>query len=177
MLAKRIYQLTLRKMDTKKLLLGTLVGGVAFFLLGGLLYGYLLMDFFQNNAGSAIGVYKEEPEFVTLILGNLATSFFFTYIFLRFGNVGSFGDGLKAGAIIGFLNALGFNLIMFSTANISTIASGVVDVAVFTTMGAIAGGIIGMLIADKGESQVEVNPIQTKSTEEHTEESEEVSTK
>ena len=163
-------------MDTKKLLFGTIAGGVAFFLLGGLLYGFLLMDFFMNNAGSATGVYKEEPEFVTLILGNLVTAFFFTYIFLRFGNVGSFGDGLKAGAIIAFLNALGFNLIMLGTSNIGTITSSAVDVVVFTTMGAIAGGIIGILIRDKGESQVEVNPIKTESSEELTEESEEVST-
>jgi len=163
-------------MDTKKLLLGTLVGGVAFFLLGGLFYGLLLMDFFMNNAGSATGVYKEEPEFVTLILGNLATAFFFTYIFLRFGDVGSFGDGLKAGATIGFINSLGFNLIMYSTANISTLNSAAVDVVVFTAMGAVAGGVIGMLIANKSESQKEVNPIQTESTEEPTQESEEVST-
>jgi len=33
------------------------------------------------------------------------------------------------------------------------------------------------MIRDKGESQVEVNPIQTESAEEHTEKSEEVSTK
>ena len=134
------------------------------------------MDFFMNNAGSATGVYKEEPEYVTLILGNLATAFFFTYLFLRFGDVGSFGDGLKAGATIGFINSLGFNLIMLSTSNIGTITSSAVDVVVFTTMGAIAGGIIGILIRDKGESQAEVNPIQTESTEEPTQESEEVST-
>ena len=163
-------------MDTKKLLLGTLVGGVAFFFLGFLFYGLLFMDFFLNNAGSATGVYKEEPEYVTLILGNLATAFFFTYIFIRFGNVGSFGDGLKTGATIGFINSLGFNLIMLGTANISTLTSSAVDVVVFTTMGAIAGGIIGIMIRDKGEIQVEVNPIQSESTEEHTEESEEVST-
>ncbi len=92
------------------------------------------------------------------------------------GDVGSFGDGLKAGATIGFINSLGFNLIMLSTSNIGTITSSAVDVVVFTTMGAIAGGIIGILIRDKGESQVEVNPTQTESTEEPTQESEEVST-
>jgi len=113
---------------------------------------------------------------VTLILGNLATAFFFTYVFMKFGNVGSFGDGLKAGAIFAFLNGLSFNLIMLGTSNIGTITSSAVDVVVFTAMGAIAGGVIGMLIADKGESQKEVSPIQTESTEEHTEESEEVST-
>ena len=163
-------------MDTKKLLLGTLVGSVAFFLLGGLFYGFLLMDFFMNNTGSATGVYKDPPEFVTLILGNLVTAFFFTYIFLRFGNVGSFGDGLKAGATVAFMNALGFNLIMLGTANIGTMTSAMVDVVVFTAMGGIAGGVIGIMIRDKGESQVEVNPVQTESTEEPTQESEEVST-
>jgi len=163
-------------MDTKKLLLGTLAGGLAFFILGYLLYGLLLMDFFANNAGTATGVNKVEPVYWALILGNLATAFFFTYVFMRFGNVGSFGDGLKAGAIFAFLNGLSFNLITLGVTNISSITSSAVDVAVFTTMGAIAGGFIGMIIADKGESQVEVNPVQTESTEEPTQESEEVST-
>ena len=163
-------------MDTKKLLLGTLVGGVAFFLLGGLFYGLLLMDFFMNNAGTATGVNKEEPVYWALILGNLVTAFFFTYVFMKFGNVRSFGNGLKAGAIFAFLYALSIDLIMLGVANISSITSTLVDVAVFTTMGAIAGGVIGMLIADKSESQKEVNPIQTESTEEPTQESEEVST-
>ena len=163
-------------MDTKKLLLGTLFGGLVFFAFGFLFYAVLFMEFFANNAGTATGVNKEEPVYWALILGNLATAFFFTYVFMRFGNVGSFGDGLKAGAIFAFLNGLSFNLISLGVTNISSITSSAVDVAVFTTMGAIAGGIIGILIRDKGENQVEVNPVQTESTEEPTQESEEVST-
>ncbi len=138
-------------MDTKKLLFGTLAGGAVFFFLGFLFYGYLFMDFFMDNAGSVTGVYKEVPDMVTLIMGNLATAFLYTYIFMRFGDVDSFGDGLKAGAIIGFLNALSFNLIMLGTANISTTASSALDVIIVTIMGAVAGGIIGILIRDKGE--------------------------
>ncbi|MDP2890621.1 MAG: hypothetical protein Q8P34_16865 [Bacteroidota bacterium] len=36
-------------METNKILLGTLAGGVAFFLLGWLIYGILLMDFTMAN--------------------------------------------------------------------------------------------------------------------------------
>ncbi len=36
-------------MNTKNFLIGGIIGGVVFFLLGWLFYGYLLTEFFYNN--------------------------------------------------------------------------------------------------------------------------------
>ncbi len=42
-------------MDTKKFLIGTLAGGVAFFLIGYLIYGIALTDIMAQQSGSATG--------------------------------------------------------------------------------------------------------------------------
>ncbi|WKZ59279.1 MAG: hypothetical protein QY309_15610 [Cyclobacteriaceae bacterium] len=60
-------------MDAKKRILATLVGFVVFFLLGWLFYGFLLMGFYAENAGSATNVMRAETDMVwwALIVGNV----------------------------------------------------------------------------------------------------------
>lgn len=134
------------EMDAKKFAIGTLAGGVAFFLLGWLLYGMLFMNFFEANAGSATGVNKESMNMIALFLGNLAMAALFTLIFLRWANISTFVGGLKGGALIGLLVALGLDLTMFGTTNLMTLNGMVMDVVVYTVMSAVAGGVIGWLL-------------------------------
>ncbi len=133
-------------MDAKKFAIGTLAGGIAFFLLGWLLYGMLFMKFFEANAGSATGVAKEAMDWWALILGNLAMGALLTFIFLRWANISTFMGGLKAGAVIGLLMALGFDLSMYGTSNIMNLSATFMDVVVFTLMAAIAGGLTGLML-------------------------------
>jgi len=133
-------------MDAKKFAIGTLVGGIAFFLLGWLMYGMLFMNYFQANVGSATGVNKEAMDMWALFLGNLAMAALFTLIFLRWAGVSTFVGGLKAGAVIGLLIALGYDLTMFGTTNIMTLGGVMMDVVVYTVMSAIAGGLIGLVL-------------------------------
>ena len=60
-------------MDAKKRILATLVGFVVFFLLGWLFYGFLLMDFYAVNSGTATNAMRAETDMVwwALIVGNL----------------------------------------------------------------------------------------------------------
>jgi len=133
-------------MDSKKFLLGTLVGGVAYFFLGYLFYAVLLGDFLANYAGTAENVQKTEMEWWPLILGNLALAALFSYIFLKWANIKSFGAGLQAAGTIGFLMALSFDMIMYDTTNLTTLTGAFVDILIFTVMAAIGGGIIGMMV-------------------------------
>ena len=88
-------------MDSKKRIMATLAGFVVFFLLGWLLYGMLLMDFFMNNAGSATGVMRADTEMVwwALILGNVFQAYLLVYILGKWANVTSFSAGLQAGGL------------------------------------------------------------------------------
>ncbi|NUQ23743.1 MAG: hypothetical protein HUU34_07305 [Saprospiraceae bacterium] len=133
-------------MDTKKFALGTLAGGVAFFLLGWLLYGMLFMKFFEANAGTATGVNKVEMDWLFLILGNLSMGALFSYIFVRWAGINTPMGGLKAGAMIGLLFAAGVDLMMYGTTNISNITATFADIAIWVVMGALAGAAIGWVV-------------------------------
>lgn len=135
-------------MDTKKFLMGTLAGGIALFFLGYLFYGVLFMGFFEANQGTATGVMKEDMQLVwwALILGNLALGALLSYIFLKWANISTFGSGAQAAAVIGLLTSLSWDMISLATTNIGTLTGALADVAVFTVMCAIAGGVVGMVL-------------------------------
>ena len=135
-------------MDTKKFLTGTLVGGIAFFFLGYLIYGMALMNFMSSHAGSAMGVQKSMEEFKwwALILGNLSSAALLSYIFLKWAHISSFASGATAAAVVGFFASMGFDMVMFATSNLMDLTGIVVDILAFTVMNAVVGGIIGAVL-------------------------------
>jgi hypothetical protein len=138
-------------MDAKKRILATLAGFVVFFMLGWLLYGMLLMDFFTTNAGSATGVQKSEDEMVwwALIVGNVLQSYLLVYIFGKWANITTFAEGLKGGAMIGLILGYAYDLIMYSTANIMNLTAALVDPLIAALMMSLAGGVIGWVLGRK----------------------------
>jgi hypothetical protein len=131
-------------MDAKKFLTGTVVGGIAFFFLGYLIYGMALSSFFSAHAGPSAGEKKmEEIVWWALILGNLSSGALLTYIFLKWAHITSFGSGASAAAAIGFFMSLSMDLVRFATSNSFDLTASLTDVAVGTVMTALAGGAIG----------------------------------
>jgi hypothetical protein len=138
-------------MDAKKRIMATLAGFVVFFFMGFLLYGMLLMDFFMTNAGTATGVYREDAEMVwwALALGNLLQAYLLVYIFGKWANITTFGSGLQAGAMIGLILGLGYDLTMYGTSNISNLTATLVDPLVVALMMGVTGGVIGVVLGRK----------------------------
>lgn len=135
-------------MSSNKFLIGTLVGGITFFLLGYLFYGLALSSFFMNHTVAPSGSMKNMDQIVwwALILGNLTSAALLSYIFLKLGNVSSFGSGARTGFVIGFFMSLSMGLVRFGTENSLDLTGTITDVAVGTVMTAIAGGVIGVLL-------------------------------
>ncbi len=138
-------------MTTKNQLLATLVGFIVLFLLGWLFYGFLLMDFYTNNTGSASGVMRSDDDMIwwALLVGNLFQTYFLVFIYSKMSNIDSFMSGLKIGAILGFIWGLAMNLSMYGTTNIMNINSVVVDPFVSAIMIGITGGVIGAMLGRK----------------------------
>lgn len=131
--------------------MATLVGFVVLFLSGWFFYGFLLMDFYTSNGGSAIGVMRSDANMVwwALILGNLFQAYILVYIFGNWANITSFSDGLKAGAILGLIIGLAFNLTMYGTTNIMNLTASLVDPIVSAVMMGITGGVVGIMLGRK----------------------------
>lgn len=138
-------------MDAKKRLMATLAGFVVIFLLGWLLYGMLLMDFFMSNTGTATGVQRDESEMVwwALALGNLCMAYLLVYIFGKWANVTTFSGGLQNGAIIGLIIGFAFDLTMYGTSNLMNLTATLVDPLVTAVMMGVTGGVIGMVLGRK----------------------------
>lgn len=138
-------------MDAKKRIMATLAGFVVLFLMGWLLYGMLLMDFFMANAGSATGVMRSDSEMVwwALILGNVLQSYLLVYIFGKWANVTTFSGGLQNGAMIGLILGYAYDLTMYGTSNTMNLTGALVDPLVATVMMGLAGGVIGAVLGRK----------------------------
>lgn len=132
-------------MDIKKLFVGGIAGGIAYFFLGWLIYGMLLMNFMASHQGIIGGIQRAEPDFLYLIIGNLALGFLITFIFIK-GAVNSLGSGLVTGGIVGLLMVIGYDCMIYGTTNIMSKTAMAVDVAAMTVMSAIVGAIVGMVL-------------------------------
>lgn len=132
-------------MNTKKVLISGIVGGVVYFFLGWLIYGILLMDFMTSNSNA--GVMKSEDQMVwwALIISNLIFGILMAYVLIGVGNITSTGKGVTTAAITSFLIASGYDLGMYATSNVSTLKGLTVDILAMTIMSAIVGAVVVMV--------------------------------
>ena len=95
-------------MNWTKLLIATLIGSIAYFLLGWLVYGVLFIDALSIAPEFRNSVEYPEDEFKIglMYLSCLAWAGLFAYIFMRWANISTFVGGLKAGAFLGSLITL-----------------------------------------------------------------------
>jgi hypothetical protein len=126
----------------KKMLIGTVAGGVTFFLLGGLVYAIILADFYEANLGSATGVMRELPIIWAMVVSQLGMGAVVTWVFLH-ANVSTAFDGLKTGAILGLLLGIAISFDLYSVTNWSNSTVAFVEPLVWVVRTALAGGAIG----------------------------------
>jgi hypothetical protein len=140
-------------MNSKKFIIGGLVGGIVYFLLGYVFYGNLLTDFFTKNAGSATGVDRamDQFEWWSLALGNILGGCLLAYVFIKSG-ISSVGSGLVTGAIIGLLVASAHNFIMYGVSNLTNLTGAIGDIGTFTVMSAITGAIVAWVFGLIGKA-------------------------
>ena len=133
-----------------KILKGTLIGGILFFLLGWLVWGVLLSGYMAENVNAAFNRPENEMIWWALIVSNLLIGLLMTLI-LKWAGVNSVNSALKTGAIFGLLYALSIDLSMYSMTNaISNIMVIVVDAIVYTVlMAAVSAAIVLLWGKDK----------------------------
>jgi hypothetical protein len=133
-------------MQTNKILLGGLAGGIALFLLGWIIYGILLMDFAATNYNQCMNRPNMDMIWWALILSNLAFGFLLAFIFSRTGTTGFVG-GAKLGAIIGIFLSLSIDLGYYSMTTMYVRPSAIlVDVAAYIIYIALAGAVVAWVM-------------------------------
>ena len=131
-------------MNSKKFLIGGIVGGIAFFLLGWLVWGILLMDFMQSHSNSSSGVFRAEADMVwwAMVVGNLAMGFLLSYVLSK-ASINTAGGGIATGAVFGLLWAVAIDCMMYAQVNLYDTTAMIADIGASTVVTGVVGGIIG----------------------------------
>ena len=135
-------------MNSQKFILGGIVGGVVFFLLGWLIYGMLLKDYMATNM-SAPGTMRADADMIwwALILGQFAGGFLMAYVIAK-ANATSAGAGAGVGFIVGLLVCLSYDLTMYAVSTTIVSLKGVaIDAAISAVMSAIVGAVVAWVMA------------------------------
>jgi hypothetical protein len=134
-----------------KILRGTIFGGIAYFLLGWLVYGILIMDFYSANTNQCMNNPDGQMAWWAIIASNFAAALLLTLI-LNWSGAKGIVDGLKTGAIFGFLFSTAINLSSWSmTTMYNNFWILLVDVVVSTILMGVLGMII-VLVWGKGKA-------------------------
>lgn len=125
-----------------KILRGTLFGGIAFFFLGWLVWGMLLMSFSKANYNQSIYLPEDGMIWWAMIALNLVLALLVT-LALNWAGAKTIIDGLKFGALVGGLYALTTDLGMYSmTTVILNLTAVVVDTLAYAAVTAVTGLVI-----------------------------------
>ena len=138
-------------MDIKRIGIGSVVGTIALFLLGMLIWQNLFTEFFDANSGSATGVDREAPIMWAAIVGTLFYAILLTLALEARGASKSLVDGLKVGAVVGALLWGTTDFILYGYTNIGTLTGTVADMLLEGIRGGIVGGIIAVVLSKVGD--------------------------
>ncbi|WP_419162558.1 hypothetical protein [Candidatus Palauibacter sp.] len=128
-----------------KCLIATVAGAVVLFVANYVVYDLLLGGFFEANSGTATGVMKEAPQFLWIVVGQLAMGGLLATV-LGWKDATNMNDGARAGATLGALLSVAYGFTMLGTMNVSTLTSSVVDIVVAAVVMGLAGAVVGMML-------------------------------
>jgi hypothetical protein len=137
-------------MDMKRLVIGTLVGGIVVYVLGYLIFILVFGSFYAANLGSATGVTRDPEIMWAVFLGSCAYAALITVMIGITGGVIATAEAMKRGAIVGFLLWLTADFILYGATNTANLTRTAVDPVLELIRGGISGGIIGVLLAKVG---------------------------
>ena len=136
-------------MNTNKILLGGIAGGITFLLLGWVVYGMLLKDYMAANSNACVMRPETEIVWWAMLISNFAWGFLLALIF-SWGNISGAAAGAKTAAIFGVLIGLCYDMLYYSiTTMYSNLEVVCVDVLTGTVISAVGGAVIGAVMAGK----------------------------
>lgn len=134
-------------MDGRRMMIGTVVGSIVLMITGYLIFDVVLAGFYVSN--SSPGLDREAPILWAMALASLSFAGLITYAMGARGAT-SVGDGIRVGAIVGFLLWFTADFLFYGATNMSNLTLAVVDPLVELVHGGIAGAAIAAVLARSG---------------------------
>ena len=133
-------------MNTKRFMVGTLVGGLTMWGVGYLIWDLAFADFFPANAGSATGVARDAPLVWAVALGTFSLAALVTLAVGSKARSSTIGTGFKIGATVGFLVWFGVDFILYGVQNVSNLTATIVDPLLELVHTGIGGAVIAAVL-------------------------------
>jgi len=140
-------------MDTKRILIGTLVGGVAMYVFGYLIFELVFGGFYARNVGSASGVLRDTPLQWAVALGSLSLAALVTLAIETRPGPLTIGKGFTTAAVVGFLLWLGVDLLRYGGTNVPNLTRTLVDPVLEIVRNGAVGVIVAAVLARIGKPE------------------------
>ncbi len=130
----------------KKVMIGSVVGGVVAFFLGWVIFGMLLSGFYKANMTVYEGLMIDPPNMVGIAIGNLMWCVLLAVLFNKMG-IADLVQGAIWGGLTFFLVMGGMDLFFWASMNLYSPMGLAVDVVANTCFGAIMGAVIAFVMS------------------------------
>lgn len=129
-------------MNAKATVTAALVGAIALFATGYLIFDLAFAGFYAANAGSATGVDRGSQVIWAMSVAQLAYAALITFVIVNRGGTVSIGAGAKIGAIVGCLLWATADFVFYAATNLSNLTLTIVDPLLELVHGGIGGAVI-----------------------------------
>ena len=110
-------------------------------------FGILLINFYQSNTTSYEGLMKGEmPDLTFIFISGIFNAYLVTYVLNRIGKENTFAHGFKNGLVVYFCMAAATDLSLYSFYNLMNMTGTLVDILVQAVFGGVNGGIIALVL-------------------------------
>ena len=133
-------------MNIKRIIIGTVVGAITLFVLGYLIFELAFGEFYAANMGSATGVVRDNPVIWASVLASISYALLLTLAIEAQGGPATIVNGLKLGAIIGFLVWFTVDVTFYGILNLTNLTLAIVDPLLELVHAAISGAVIAAAI-------------------------------
>jgi hypothetical protein len=133
-------------MNTKRLVIGTIGGGIALFVVGYLMFSVAFAAFYRANGGTATEVFRVNELLWASILGSLSYAALITYTMENRSEAATVGTGARIGAIVGFLLWFTADFVFYGATNVANLTRTIVDPLLELVHGGIGGAVIAAVL-------------------------------
>ena len=133
-------------MNIKRFVIGTVVGGIALYIVGYLIFDLTFANFYAENSGSAAGVMRDNPIWWAVCAGTLSYAVLLTLAIESRSGSPSPVDGMKVGAVVGFLLWFTVDFILYGYQNVNNLTLASTDPLLELVRGGIGGAVIAAVL-------------------------------